>query len=546
MSASRPWGPTGPPEVSRKRVSAAWPRVLPVGDRALTVQLGDALDETTVARVRALDTRLASRRVGGVLEAVPTYAALLVLYDPRVRPFAELARELTALCADLDPREGSGRLVEFEVFYDGEDLDEVARTCGLKRDDVIDRHSGRDYAVMMLGFSPGFAYMGFVDEGLRVPRRKTPRTRVPAGAVAIAGPQTGIYPRVLPGGWNLLGATNATLFDPRDEESPSRLLPGDRVRFRPVAALGERAPIADSRYAGHDVTVTEAGLLTLVQDAGRTGRRRVAVPGAGFADTRAAARANRAVGNALGHAAIELCSPGLRLTFHRATFVALSGREPEAVLERADFQGGRMAMPRDVAVRVRPGNTLTVTSLGSGARAFVAIAGLLAPTLLGSASVDRASGLLRPLSDGDGFDVRAVDADRIPREAPRGEATRTTVRVILGPQADHFDAANIEAFLGAAWRTGLDSDRVGARLDGPRLHHAGASEIVSDGMVPGCIQVPPDGRPIVMLADCPTTGGYPKIGCVVSDDLPLVAQAIPGRTPIRFEAVNVEDVLYRS
>ncbi|MEO8499823.1 MAG: hypothetical protein ABI565_02825, partial [Vicinamibacteria bacterium] len=92
------------------------------------------------------------------------------------------------------------------------------------------------------------------------------------------------------------------------------------------------------------------------------------------------------------------------------------------------------------------------------------------------------------------------------------------------------------------WLVGLDSDRVGARLDGPRLPHAGPSEIISDGMVPGCIQVPPDGRPIVMLSDCPTTGGYPKIACVVSDDLALVAQAIPGRTPLRFFAVRIEDL----
>ena len=134
-------------------------------------------------------------------------------------------------------------------------------------------------------------------------------------------------------------------------------------------------------------------------------------------------------------------------------------------------------------------------------------------------------------------ETSAPDFSR-PCTAPR----TSTVRVILGPQLGHFDAAGIDAFVSTSWRVGLDSDRVGARLDGPRLTHAGPSEIVSDGMVPGCIQVPPDGRPIVMLSDCPTTGGYPKIACVVNDDLGLVAQAIPGRTAIRFTAIRIEDV----
>ena len=113
---------------------------------------------------------------------------------------------------------------------------------------------------------------------------------------------------------------------------------------------------------------------------------------------------------------------------------------------------------------------------------------------------------------------------------------------MLGPQAEHFDDATMAAFLDRDWYVGLDSDRVGARLDGMRLKHVGAAEVVSDGMVPGCIQVPPDGRPIAMLADCPTTGGYPKIACVVTDDLGILAQAIPGKTPVRFVAVSIDSL----
>lgn len=519
----------------------AWPGVRPVGDRAVTVQLGSSLDEETVGRVRALDERLKERPLSGIEETVPTYASLLVIYDRNRISFPDLERQLLELTQGLDSVGAPGNLVEIPALYDGEDLEEVAAACDLSVEGVRELHASREYRVMMLGFSPGFAYMGFVDERLRVPRRKTPRTRVPEGAIAIAGPQTGVYPRSLPGGWNLLGRTSLRLFD-TSRANPSTLMPGDRVRFTPVRTLASSEAVPKGGYAGSGVRVLEPGILTTIQDAGRRGLRRLAVPQTGWADSRAARIANRCVGNQPDAPVIEICGPGLRLAFERATFVAISGASIRARLDRNDFGGEGMSVPANVAVRVRPSNVLEVESLSEGVRAYVAIAGLEPPRVLGSASVDLGSGFLRALEAGDGFDIAGHDADRVQREPVAEAAKRAQIRVVLGPQQDHFDPRTIETFFATSWRTGLDSDRVGARLDGARLTHAGPTEIVSDGMVPGCIQVPPDGRPIVMLSDCPTTGGYPKIGCVVSEDLGLLAQAIPGRTEIRFAVTRVEDL----
>jgi allophanate hydrolase subunit 2 len=115
--------------------------------------------------------------------------------------------------------------------------------------------------------------------------------------------------------------------------------------------------------------------------------------------------------------------------------------------------------------------------------------------------------------------------------------------VVLGPQADRLEPDALRDFLESTWRVGTTSDRVGLRLEGgPPLRHRGRAEILTDGMVPGCIQIPPDGRPIVMGADGPTTGGYPKVATVVTADLPLLAQLLPGKGEVRFEAVSVEDV----
>jgi allophanate hydrolase len=175
----------------------------------------------------------------------------------------------------------------------------------------------------------------------------------------------------------------------------------------------------------------------------------------------------------------------------------------------------------------------------------VAVAGGLAvPSVLGSASTDLGGGFGgfagRPLRAGDR--LAAGTRRGTPRPArTMAAADEATVRVVLGPQDDHFPPAAVAAFLDASWSVGAASDRVGCRLAGPRLAHRGAAEIVTDGMVPGCVQVPPDGQPIVMGADAPTTGGYPKIATVITADLPLLAQLPPGSGRVRFAAVSVEE-----
>jgi len=495
--------------------------------------LGATLDLETVGRVRTLDRRLLDRNLSGVLEAVPTYAALLVLYDPSLLGFEELKTCLLDLARDLEPTHDVGRRIEIPAVYDGEDLPDVAQALGLREQDVVEIHSGRDYSVLMLGFSPGFGYLGFVDERLRRPRRKTPRTRVPAGSIAMAGPQTGIYPRALPGGWNLLGRTSRPLFRP-EARPPSLLMPGDQVRFVPAASLEPAPAEMEIKGQGSGVRVIDPGVLTTIQDAGRPGLRRWAVPQAGFADPVSARAANHCVGSPPDAPLMEVYGPGLRIVFDKTTLIAIAGARVQAELERGDLEGGAMPLPMHAAIRVRESNALNILALEDGARAYIAIAGLDPPRLLGSASADLGSGLLRPLGAGDRLGIGSFDADRA-GDSPSVVATSPErIRVILGPQADHFDEATIQTFFSAAWRVGLDSDRMGARLDGPKLVHSGPSEIVSDGMVQGCIQVPPDGRPIVMLSECPTTGGYPKLGCVASADVGLLAQAVPTRTTIRF------------
>jgi KipI family sensor histidine kinase inhibitor len=527
-----------------------FPRALPVGDSALTLDLGDALDLRTSARVRGLDLALAKAPFDGFHESVPTHRSLLVLYDSAVARFSSVARILLSLAASKAPPPPPGRLHQVPVAYGGEngpDLAALASGRGLSEADLVALHAGAEYTVFMLGFTPGFPYLGLVPEALECPRRATPRVRVPAGSVAVAGRQTGIYPVASPGGWQLLGRTSRRLFDPF-RDGPALLAPGDRVRFVPVVELpAPETALPAPRLPGTPVVeVREPGLLTTVQDAGRAGRRRVGVSGAGPVDARAHAAANRAVGNPEGNAALECTLAGPTLVFLAPLRFAVTGADLGAVLERADL--GPWPVPLGAGVLARPGNVLRFTAPRAGCRAYLALhGGIDVPAVLGSRSTDLASAFGgfagRALAAGDRLAVCPAAGAGVPRESPAERpAASVTARVVLGPQAELFDAEAIARFLGDPWHVSAASDRVGCRLGGEPLRRAGPAEILSDGMVPGSIQVPPDGQPIVMMADGPTTGGYPKIATVVTADLPLLAQLVPGEGEVRFEAVRVDDL----
>jgi inhibitor of KinA len=210
------------------------PKIVPVGDSAVLIQLGDEIDIITNQHVHTLATLINVSPPVGVIETVPAYGTLLVHYDPLSLSFVQirnyLGEKITQIHENLSRKP---KQIEVPVSYGGEhgiDLETVARHCQLQIEDAIRIHSERTYTVFMMGFTPGFPYLGKLDDTLLMPRLETPRTRVPAGTVAIAGSQTGIYPIDSPGGWQLIGWTPLLLFNP-ESETPFLFSPGDEVKF---------------------------------------------------------------------------------------------------------------------------------------------------------------------------------------------------------------------------------------------------------------------------------------------------------------------------
>jgi KipI family sensor histidine kinase inhibitor len=210
------------------------PRIVPLGDAALLVQLGDEIDITVNHRVHLLSSLINRSSLDGVIETVPAYSTVLIHYDPLILGEAEIHEWLREQLNHVEEvRPGRPRRIEVPVRYGGEygvDLQFVADYHQLSVEDVIQIHSSQTYTVFMMGFTPGFPYMGKLDDAIITSRLETPRTHVPAGTVAIAGSQTGIYPLDSPGGWRLIGHTSLRLFDPQSE-SPFLFSPGDEVRF---------------------------------------------------------------------------------------------------------------------------------------------------------------------------------------------------------------------------------------------------------------------------------------------------------------------------
>ncbi|MBI3706758.1 MAG: 5-oxoprolinase subunit PxpB [Proteobacteria bacterium] len=224
---------------------------LPCGDTALVVEFGDRVDRAVSDRVLRLQARVAKAKLPGVVEMVPTCRSLMVHYDPLRTGAAKLEHEIVPLLADGEAVASIGKSWRVPVCYEGDlapDLDAVAKRVGRTTDEVIRLHSSVTYHVYMIGFLPGFPYMGDLVPELALPRLENPRLRVPPGSVAMAMRMTGAYPVASPGGWWLIGTTPIRLFE-AGRARPSLFVPGDRAKFEPVAAR-EFAAIKRASDAG--------------------------------------------------------------------------------------------------------------------------------------------------------------------------------------------------------------------------------------------------------------------------------------------------------
>jgi len=529
-------------------------RFLPVNRHAILVELAD-LQQTLV-----LLGALQASPIEGVQELVPAARTILVQFAPHIIGAAQLVRRIAA-CDLSGSVQRSDVLVQIPVRYDGEDLAEVAQILGITAEEVVRRHTGSEWSVAFTGFAPGFAYLSGGDPVFNVPRRATPRTKVPAGAVALAGSFSAVYPQASPGGWQIIGVTDAAMWD-LARDLPALLQPGYRVQFvdaatqkeavsafsdsisdRKASEINKDQAQAATNFNGCALRVRATGLLTLFQDRGRHGQAGQGVSASGAMDQAAFKTANRLVGNASQLPVLETVGGGLSLQSVGENVVAVTGADAPLSITTAD--GRRWSAPSYAAIALADGDTLSLGQPVAGARCYVAVRGgyEVAP-VLGSASTDTLAHVGPPaLHSGQLLTVLAASHSvvgelALPLQelpAPDGEVV---LDVEMGPRTDWFTPEAVALLAAQRWQVTPQSNRVGLRLAGEQaLTRAVSSELPSEGTPLGAIQVPASGQPVLFLADHPLTGGYPVIGCVAPHHLDLAGQ-IPVGAWIRFNPIR--------
>ena len=567
-------------------------RILPAGQDALLVETGDlrhalglyhalnaAMEDAVSANASAGESVASpapTRQFAAVTELVPAAQTVLVRFDPRkIRP-ASLAEAIMTL-SDTPDEAQEHRTVTVPVIYDGEDLEAVAQLLGISADEVVARHTGTPWTAAFGGFAPGFTYLVDGDPIFDVPRRTTPRLVVPSGAVGLAGRFSGVYPRESSGGWQLIGHTAMPMWDVH-ADPPAAIMPGDRVTFhaerdqaimtdiarqrrtptdRDIRAnTGNSGSGSESTTCDHGLRADRPGLLALFDAEGRHASA-MGVAGSGACDMPAYRLANMLVGNPPDAPAIELTAGDAAFTAIGNVVVAVTGAPVDLCITGKAASGAdpgrttiRQSLHRQEAIILHDGETLTIGVPRAGLRDYLAIrGGFKALMTLGSASRDTMSGIgPAPLAAGDTLIAGTPDPSRsvgrpcewnghLPTgtmhhagpQAIGGADHPVWLDVTLGPHDDWFTPAAIGTLFGTTWQVTAQSNRTGLRLNGPQpLEREDTRELPSEGMVPGSLEVPGSGQPVLFLRDQPVTGGYPVIAVLTLDALALAAQLPPG------------------
>lgn len=518
-------------------------RFLPVNLSALMVEL-QSLEQTM-----ALTDSLYETPIKGIEEITPAARTILVRYNPIIVNAKNLVSQISV--RDISKvTSKSSKLVVIPVHYTGEDLIEVAEILGVSISEVIRRHTENEYHVAFSGFAPGFGYMVSKDAQLHVPRRQSPRVRIPAGSVALAGEFSSVYPQASPGGWQLIGVTDLAMWDINRPE-PALVQAGSRVNFTNAAksklsySLPEKVKqTAISQNLTNDFTVLATGLQTLFQDLGRVGQSALGISESGAMDKTALRSANRLVGNRSDETVLEITQGGFKARANKNLIVAVTGAP--CAIEITTNNNEYYEANVYETLHLAKGDEIKLGRPTKGVRSYLAIRGgfNVAP-ILSSRSFDTLAqvGPL-PLAVGQELAInnqttsQAISVNEMPAFDYPSADDVVVLDVILGPRTDWFTQEAIERLTHQLWQVTAASNRIGLRLLGEQpFERKIQQELPSEGTCIGAIQVPANGQPVLFLNDHPLTGGYPVIGTVCEYHLDLAGQ-IPVNALIRFNPLG--------
>jgi len=529
-------------------------KIYPLCETAIVIEFGDIIDDALHLQVMQLNKVLQQDPFVGFIETVPAYTTLTIYYQPElihslnVSPFIYVKNYVQRLLTNPGiEATNSEQIVSIPVCYDeefGYDLDLVASCNKLTKEQVIQIHQQQVYDVYMMGFLPGFAYMGTVADAIATPRKSSPRAVVDAGSVGIAGKQTGIYPLTSPGGWQIIGRTPLALFD-LEKEVPFLFKTGDRIKFSAISKaefykIKKEQEVKDKTTTEEsisDVTVIKPGIYSTIQDAGRSKYQSFGVPISGAMDQTAYYTANALAGNQENAACIECTMGGLQLQFKKNAVIAITGAG-------AAFINGQLIKSWQ-PLSVSKNDVLEIRYSNDGLRTYIAVKGgfgIIA--IMNSRSVYAKAGIGAPLKKEQGLqfgNLLSMTPKRITESlSVPVYNSDALIRIIPGPENDWMTPESATEIFSRSFSLSNQCDRMGYQLKAEPLSLRENKDLLSTAVTKGTVQLTPSGQLIILMSDCQTTGGYPRVAQVASVDLPVLAQLKPGDS-IRFGNISFQE-----
>ncbi|MEM2664627.1 MAG: 5-oxoprolinase subunit PxpB [Candidatus Methanomethylicia archaeon] len=527
-----------------------------MGENGIFIEIGNEINKRINTMVKMLSDEIEKLKGDyGIKEIIPAYTTILIIIDPLNTDRKKLEEKILEVYGNIIEREiveeEIRNIIEIPTLYDydvGLDLEEISKITKLKPEEIIKIHSEQVYRVYMVGFIPGFPYMGEVPEKIAVPRLENPRIKVPAGSVGIAGTQTGIYPFESPGGWRIIGRTPIKLFDP-NRDPPTIFKIGDYVKFKPISRevydeiLRKEPPKTSLSIEGEPVLkVDVAGPGVSIQDLGREGYRKYGVPVSGAMDKESFITSNILVGNNIDCACIEIFQSNFEATVLQDIIISICGANVEGEIDGEEIETWR-------AIPVRKGSKIKINRIIDGLISYISIAGgINEPIILGSRSHYLTAGIGRELTKNAIITTSKNMFNEIIETCPARRINwkremKNEFRILLGPHLQYFTEEMIKDFTNTKFTVTSNINRMGYRLEKDiEAKIKGVGRLISCGTLPGAIQIPGDGNPIVLMADAQTTGGYAVIGKIIEPDLNIFSQCEP-KTKIKFKEATLEEAI---
>jgi KipI family sensor histidine kinase inhibitor len=516
----------------------------PLSEYAITFQFGNVLSEEVYQIISRLNFALSVQPFDGFIESVPAYTTLTVFYNPLIASeyhlsgYDYICSYVSNLLNTLSNSEVQKEdIIEIPICFDAEfaiDLPFIAQEKGLTEKEVVDIFLSRTYKTYMMGFLPGFAYMGEVHPSIAIGRKATPRSLVEEGSVGIAGMQTGIYPINSPGGWQIVGRTPLNIFDINRKDA-ILFKSGDRIQFYAISKeeyFKIKQPIFKESEAilSPDVVLLKGGVYTTIQDSGRKGYRAFGVPVGGAMDVLSHYEANAIVGNDMHDATLENTMGGLILVFKTKTYFAVSG-SGKAFLNGTEIE-------YNFPHKVKEEDVLEVKYNGVGFRTYIAVkGGFVSKKIMESRSAIPKIGFGELLTKNHYLKIGKPNNKPFKSFPKREINTTKSIRIFTGNEADWLTDNSKQSLLSTSFRISNKSDRMGYHLESEPLELKEKIEMLSTAVCPGTVQLTPNGQLIVLMNDCQTTGGYPRVGQVAEVDLSVLAQMKSGDV-FNFELIS--------